>query len=682
VPGLPADVRGQILARAEGVPLYAVETVRMLLDRGVLVQEGAAYRPVAEITALAVPETLHALIAARLDGLSPDERRTIQDAAVLGKTFPKPALVAMTGMPEPELDGLLTGLVRKEMLAVQADPRSPEHGHYGFLQDLVRHVAYETLSRRERRLRHLAAADGLGGGDADDEVVEVVASHLLDAYAAEPDAPEAAETKRRAFDALVGAGERAASLAAAGEAKRYFEQAADLADDAAARATLVDRAGEMAWRAGKAVEARALLERAQAAYDREGDRLASARVSGRLGEIDLAEGHLQDAVARIEPALETLRESGPAAVVAPLAAQLGRMLALNGEYERAYPHLELALELAEGQNMPDTLAHALASKAVLLMTRDRLLEARFVLEGALTVALERDLHEAALRTYNNLAMVDEASDRFVQLVNRVDRALELARRVGDRGWEGFLILGGLSALVNLGRWDEALERVAHLEEVAATHVQKALSLDASPIHCERGDVETARQLLTRFADAADVEDFQVRAAYTIAEARVLRAEGRPDAALRSAERGIALGSQLGGAAMLYKRAVLEALEASLAIGDDAKARSLIAALGDERGLPPLLRAVHARFRARLAAEEDGAAAEREWARAEAEFAALEMPVHRAVALLEHGEWLAARGRAGDAEPLLAEAGETFTLLRAAPWLDRMRLVPDSTAVAS
>ncbi len=87
VPGLPASLREQILARAEGVPLYAVETVRMLLDRGLLVQEGPVYLPVGEIGSLEVPETLHALIAARLDGLSAEERRVLQDAAVLGKTF-------------------------------------------------------------------------------------------------------------------------------------------------------------------------------------------------------------------------------------------------------------------------------------------------------------------------------------------------------------------------------------------------------------------------------------------------------------------------------------------------------------------------------------------------------------------------------------------------------------------
>src|SRR5207342_3713312 len=97
VPGLPDELRARIRERAEGVPLYAVETVRMLLDRGLLVQRGSSYVPAGPIETLEVPETLHALIAARLDGLAGDERRLLQAAAVLGKTFTVDALARLTG---------------------------------------------------------------------------------------------------------------------------------------------------------------------------------------------------------------------------------------------------------------------------------------------------------------------------------------------------------------------------------------------------------------------------------------------------------------------------------------------------------------------------------------------------------------------------------------------------------
>ncbi len=92
---------------------------------------------------------------------------------------------------------------------MQADPRSPEHGQYGFLQDLVRHVAYETLSKRERKARHLAAAEYLANVFADeDEVVEVLAWHYLAAFEAAPDADDAGEIRAKACEMLVRAGAR------------------------------------------------------------------------------------------------------------------------------------------------------------------------------------------------------------------------------------------------------------------------------------------------------------------------------------------------------------------------------------------------------------------------------------------------------------------------------------------
>src|SRR6185369_1930979 len=97
VPGLPAASVDRIVARADGIPLYAVETVRMLLAQGKLVAEGDVYRPTGELDDLAVPETLTALIAARLDGLDPTDRALVEDAAVLGQTFTVAGLAAVSG---------------------------------------------------------------------------------------------------------------------------------------------------------------------------------------------------------------------------------------------------------------------------------------------------------------------------------------------------------------------------------------------------------------------------------------------------------------------------------------------------------------------------------------------------------------------------------------------------------
>lgn len=92
VPGLHEDLIARIRDRAEGIPLYAVEIVRMLLDRGLVARDGQGYRPTEEVAALDVPKTLHALIAARLDDLPAQERQVLVDASVLGKTFTREAL--------------------------------------------------------------------------------------------------------------------------------------------------------------------------------------------------------------------------------------------------------------------------------------------------------------------------------------------------------------------------------------------------------------------------------------------------------------------------------------------------------------------------------------------------------------------------------------------------------------
>ena len=134
VPGLPADLTARILKRAEGVPLYGVETVRMLLDRGVLTQEGSRYVVAGDVEDLEVPETLQALAAARLDNLAASERALLQDAAVLGSSFTPAAVAAVSEQREAEARDLLDSLVAKQVLGRDDDPRSSEPGQYHFLQ--------------------------------------------------------------------------------------------------------------------------------------------------------------------------------------------------------------------------------------------------------------------------------------------------------------------------------------------------------------------------------------------------------------------------------------------------------------------------------------------------------------------------------------------------------------------
>ena len=230
------------------MPLYAVETVRMLLDRGLLAQRRAAStgRP-ARSTTLEVPETLHALIAARLDGLAPEERQLVQDASVLGKTFTRAALGRRSTERDEDAIARSSPAGAQGGAGVHADPRSPERGQYGFLQALVRHVAYETLSKRERKSRHLAAAGTCSAHSRSaDEVAEVLASHYLAAFDAAPDAEMLPRSAPSVREMLARAGERAGSLGAPEEGQRYYAQAAALADDSSIEAELLEQAGRLA----------------------------------------------------------------------------------------------------------------------------------------------------------------------------------------------------------------------------------------------------------------------------------------------------------------------------------------------------------------------------------------------------------------------------------------------------
>jgi class 3 adenylate cyclase/tetratricopeptide (TPR) repeat protein len=371
VPDLPEPLRRQILARAEGVPLYAVETVRMLLDRGALVEEESSYRLRGEIGELEVPETLHALVAARLDGLSPAERKLLQDAAVLGKTFTPAALGAVTGGEPAELEPLLAGLARKEVLGQQSDPRSPERGQYGFLQDIVRHVAYETLSKHERRARHLAAAEHLGAALSEEEGAEVVAAHLLDAYRLDPGAADGESLRARAGAALLRAGERAASLGAPAEARRSFEQSAELASGPAERAAALSRAGEMAFDTGAQDEARALFEQAVALYEQAGDTHAAGRGSASVAFCDQLAGRAGEAIERMERAYELVAADEPDADLALLLCRLGQAHFFAGNPEEAAVWTERALDLAEALALPDALVRGWTIKANIFTSGDR-----------------------------------------------------------------------------------------------------------------------------------------------------------------------------------------------------------------------------------------------------------------------------------------------------------------------
>jgi class 3 adenylate cyclase/tetratricopeptide (TPR) repeat protein len=683
VPGLPDELVAAILDRSQGVPLYAVETVRMLLDRGLLSPEGDRYSITGPIGSLEVPETLHALIASRIDDLAPNERAVVQDASVLGKSFSLAGLVALSGRASDDLEPLLGLLVRKEVLSVQADPRSPERGQYSFLQDLLQRVAYETLSRADRRARHLAAAEHLEGV-LEAEAAEVVAAHYLDAYQAAPDAADAAEIRAKAGEALIRAGRRAASLGASEEADRAFVQAADLIDDPSVRAELLAEAGDAAFGGGRYDAARERFEQSITLHDAAGSAKRAARVAGQLGWSMWFSGDLAGGADRIEQALKVLADEAPDADLAALIEIYARLRFFLGDIDTASERVERALEIAESLVLPDVLVEALNTKHLVLAARGREEEALALIERAIAIGREHPPTRAFSRALYNLSYQFAARDRHLDALEIDREGLEVARRRGERV-EELMALGHIgSSLTVLGRWDEALAVIENIDINASTRAAADRSMRVL-ILVHRGDIAVARSEFDSIAGYFDDAELQMLAGRLHIEGCLLFGEGRLAEALETARRGynVCLDGGFSFHHPFTKWLLHLSLNSALELGDreafDELMRTVDAARPVDR--TPLLDAIEALSRGRLhALDGDILEAEPLLRDAARRFELLHMSFEEARALYELGRELVSAGRPEDAAATLAQARTIFEQLGASPWTERVDAVATVVAV--
>ncbi len=454
VPGLPETAVATILGRAEGMPLYAVETVRMLVADGRLVLGDGVYRPVGEFGALAIPETLRSLIASRLDALDPADRSLVADASVLGQSFTLSGLAAVSGLEPETLEPRLRALVRRELFDLEIDPRSPERGQYRFVQSLIREVAYGTLARRERRTRHLAAAryfEALG----DDELAGMLASHYVAAHEASADGAEADAVAIQARLALSGAAERAAALGAHDSAVAYLKQAIEITADPAERAGLYLRAATSSNAAAKHEDAEALV-RAGIDLALTGDDPGSLGLAeALLGEILIDAGQPIEAVGVLETAVARPPESSSVETRALLLSNLSRAYMRSGSVVPAIETADLALEIAEHRHLDRIIAETFNNKGSSLGYLGRQLEAVALLRAAVDIATQRGFVAAEIRARSNLAVSMDENPRLVREI--LDTAVSLARRVGNRSLANWAIITRLWGTFQMAEgWDEAL----------------------------------------------------------------------------------------------------------------------------------------------------------------------------------------------------------------------------------
>jgi class 3 adenylate cyclase/tetratricopeptide (TPR) repeat protein len=487
VPGLPEAARQAILSRADGIPLYAVETVRKLILEGRLERDGDRYRPRGELELTGVPETLHALIAARLDALDPAQRALLQDASILGQTFTLAALAGVAGADEAELEPRLRDLVRRDVLLHNRDPRSPERGQFGFVQALIREVAYGTLARRERRARHLAAArhfESLG----DEELAGALAAHYLDAYHASDPGPEADAIGVQARIALRSAAERAASLHSHEQAIHYLEAALDVTAAPAERAALHELAGEAADRAAKREEAERHLRAAIDAYREAGDRGGVARATASAGLIHTFAGRPLDGIAFLEPALTEAADLGDTRDVMMLRGALARSYLFADDYDRAIELADGVLVAAGRIDDVPIVTDALITKGTTLMYMERHREGVALMSGGLALAEHHGLVLLELRARLNISF-SEATDDPRACLRMASLGLDKARRLGF--WDWVLLLAGNAADAQfaLGEWDHALDAYRTLAAPATGAVDVGdLTSTALAIRAIKGEV--------------------------------------------------------------------------------------------------------------------------------------------------------------------------------------------------
>ncbi len=468
-PDLPERTVRDILARAGGIPLYAVELIRMLVSDGHLVaDEGGTFRVVGELGNLHVPETLHALIAARLDALDPAERALLQDAAVLGQTFSLPALAALTGEETGSLEPRLRSLVRREILRVDTDLRSPERGQHGFTQALLREVAYGTLAKRDRRSKHLAAAryyEALG----DEAVAGMLATHYVDAYLAAPDGAEGEAIAGQARIALRAAADRAGALGSHDQAIAFLERARSVTPDPGEEADLIERIAVAADAVGHTAEAWSAFGDAIARHRARGDRVAAARATAGLGEALLNAYESSRALQMLKPAEAEFSDLAPDPSLVAIRAQISRAHMLRGEWEDAVRWADLALVDAERGDALDLVVHTLITKGSALSTSGRWREGTGLMDVGRRLAEEHGLWIAYLRAVANLSGAFAETDPRAGVV------------AGRSGWEvakrhGYqrLAVGALGNtleinLIFVGDWGpEARELLAlRLDDVGA-----------------------------------------------------------------------------------------------------------------------------------------------------------------------------------------------------------------------
>ncbi|MGD0083402.1 MAG: AAA family ATPase [Acidimicrobiales bacterium] len=701
--GFAADQMAEVVERADGLPLYAVEIVRLLTQRGVIATDDHGV-PRFSGSELDAPPNLEALITLRLKSLPAEERRVLGACSVLAPTWSVDAAAAMTGRTVESIRPLLRRLVDRDVLAVCPDRFSADRGRFQFNESLTAELAYRMLGRDERKQRHVAAAVYLQSAFPDHgaRVAHVIAWHFLAGLAAGRGDADESELRSAARDALIHAAERAASIGASLAADEAYRVAAGLTSSEPDRLRIEETAATMAWHGGELHAAAHRLEELIGTYESSGAVLDVARAVVMLAGVLESIGHPERAISKLRQSIEAIDSLAIddielfEKVRADLLAHLARALLAAGDLDEARIAAGEAVVLARRREAGGALAVALATEGYLHALGGRIADARWAYSEALETARANRLLREESVVLGGLCDAETSFD-MPEAREHLGEALELDRRRCDRLHES-VDFGRLMLLAIFhGSFDraEAFAREAlggGTPAEGAGHEGTGDTADvgdderpgAGLLHCRlallealRGRSELARAHLERCRSWPTSSDPLERTIYAAADGWVKLAMGDIAQAMASAQ--LPLEELRRGAVPSTHESIRVSLpclvDAALALKTPAAAEPLLSWVATLPGPPraPFLAAQMMRGEALLAA----ARGRREGVLerlSEAERICRRLSYRYWIARvqLDHAEFLLIDGRRWQAAPLARAAVSTFDQLSAKPIAARAR----------
>ncbi len=444
----------QVAERSAGNPLFAEEIVNRIREEG-------------SPDVQTLPETVHAVLAARLDSLSPAERRVLQHASVVGQVFWEGSLARIEEEEGIDLEDALIALQEKDLVVPSPGSRLAGEHEYAFKHVLIRDVAYSTLPKSVRAWKHAQVGGFIEerAADRSEGVVGMVADHYGRAAALGADADlEPAELDRinhRALAALESAGDAAASLYSNQEALGHYETALSLRRelDPATRARIAEKLGDVALRLGRIDQATEVWEQCLEFHRREEDLSRVGDLHRKIGAGLWHKGDREGSIEHYQKGIDLLKDGPPCLELVRLYEEAASLYMHTGDNMLAIYASEKALRLAErlGEAAAASRAHGIFGRVFGRIGDSE--RARQNLERSVELGRESDLAEAvrALLTLGYHLEISEAD--YEGAGAAYQEALELAEQTGDLPSKVELHAALAELAVHRGDW-EAVEREA------------------------------------------------------------------------------------------------------------------------------------------------------------------------------------------------------------------------------